>query len=108
MEKQRLRAIMQTLTGELSVDEACLQLGIQRAYFQELRGKALQGALSALVPRQPGRRPQSEAASSAEVDALRSEKAELEEELVSLKARVELAMAMPRLLRDVGKKTMRG
>lgn len=98
-EKARLHAIVQALTGERTVDEACAGLGIRRAYFQELRQKALLGALEALVPRQPGRRPQAATVTAAELEALRRDKAELEEELVAMMARVELAMAMPRLLR---------
>ncbi len=105
MEKARLRAIVETLTGERSVDEACTRLGIQRAYFQELRHKALQGALEALMPQQPGRRPRTQSVSAAELESLRQAKSDLEEELVAMAVRVQLAMAMPRLLR---KQTQKG
>jgi transposase-like protein len=96
--KARLRAILQTMTGERSVEDVCHELGVGRAYFQELRAKALAGALAALSPNKPGRRPRTEEVPADELARLREEKAELEEELVAMLARAELAVAMPRLL----------
>lgn len=104
MEKARLRAILQTLSGELSVDEACERLGIQRAYFQELRERALQGALVALQPLRPGRPPRAATAGEqAELERLRHEKAALEDELEIFKVRLELMLTMPDLLRPPAK-----
>ena len=90
---------MQTLTAELSVEEACERLGIERAYFQELRERALQGALHALRPRSPGRPAKEEPMDQAELMHLRQEKAELEEELAAMRVRMEVLLTMPELLR---------
>ena len=87
------------MIGERSVADACAELGIGRAYFQELRARALKGALAALALQEPGRKPRTETVPVEELAALREQKAQLEEELATMMARVELAMAMPRLLR---------
>ena len=53
--KERARVILQTISGELSVQEACDLLGIQRPRFAELRALALQGSVDAIEPGRPGR-----------------------------------------------------
>lgn len=98
-EKKRLRAILETITGDLSVDDACARLGIHRAQFQELRQRALQGAVTALQPGQPGRPRKRPDARAEELERLRAEKAELEQELEVTRVRLEIAMVMPEVLR---------
>lgn len=97
-EKDRLRAILETITGDLSVEDACARLGIHRAQFQDLRHRALQGAVTALQPGRPGRPPKQEAAEEA-IEQLRAEKAELEQELKLTRLRLELAIVLPEVLR---------
>ena len=92
-EKQRLRAILATLTGELTVEEACRELGIERAYFQELRARALAGALAGLAPRAPGRPCKATQESTAELSQLRHENEELRFELQIEKVRLDLALS---------------
>ena len=92
-EKRRLRAILATLTGEQTVEEACRELGIERAYFQELRARALTAALAGLAPRAPGRPPRASEASADEVSALRHENEELRNELQIEKVRLDLALS---------------
>ena len=90
--KWRLKVILATLTGEMLVEEAYDELAIGPTQFGNLRRQALQGALEALLPR-PGGRPRKEAAVSAEeLATLRLRNAELERELVELRARVEMAI----------------
>ena len=54
-EKERLRTILATFTGEMTVEEASKFLGISETRFADLRSKALQGALGGLAPRPVGR-----------------------------------------------------
>jgi hypothetical protein len=93
--KRRARAILGTMFGLWSVDEACDELGIRRVYFQELRGRALAGMVAALEPRAAGRPRRVAEVTQAEFDSLRRSHAELERELRLLRARLELALAMP-------------
>ena len=78
LSKERAKIILQTISGELSVQAACQRMGIQRARFAELRGLALQGSVDALEPGRPGRprkrdveQEQREAELQAEIDKLK-------------------------------------
>jgi hypothetical protein len=52
--KERLRVILRTTAGELTVEEACARLGIGESRFHEIRQAALQAALLALEVGPPG------------------------------------------------------
>jgi len=93
--KQRTKIVMRTITGELSVSEALDDLGVQRAYFAKLRLRALQGAVDALEPGRPGRRPKHDAATDQRVAELSSKVAQLERELQLERARADLASILP-------------
>jgi len=90
--KWRLKVILATLTGEMLVEEAYDELEVGPTQFANLRRQTLQMALDGLV-RKPGGRPRKDLALTAdEVAALQARNAELERELVELRARVELAL----------------
>lgn len=104
-EKDRLRVILETLSGSLSVTEACRRLSVSETRFAELRTAALEGALSALAPRPAGRprKPAEEAPGEAEV--LRRRVKDLELDLACACVKTEVALVMPHLLaREDGKK----
>ncbi len=104
LEKARLRAILATITGELSVQDACAQLGIGRARFAELRQQALQGACNSLAPKRPGRPRRRDAVTDERITALASENSRLEHELHAAAARTELALAMPDIIAEYEKR----
>src|SRR6516165_5326796 len=54
--KQRLRVLLEVLSGGCRLKEACERLGLKQARLGQLRRRALHGALGALEPR-PGGRP---------------------------------------------------
>jgi transposase-like protein len=97
--KRRLRVVLKTLTGELSIEEACGELGVGASRFHALRHQALEGALTGLVPGTPGR-PRT-AAATPEADRLAElerENRELKLELQAAFVRTEVALALPHLL----------
>lgn len=94
--KERLKAILQTILGELSVAEASEELGISPSRFAQLRESALFGALSALEPRPPGRPRTLEEADVRAVRDLEAKITVLEKELVVNEARAELAIGLGR------------
>lgn len=96
--KERLRAIFQTMCGELSVQDACRRLGIRPARFAELRTKALDGALAGILPRAPGRPRKALDPMAQKVDELEREKRELEMQLHAERVRAEVALVMPHVL----------
>lgn len=98
-EKARLRAMLETLSGERTLEEACEALDLSRSRFCELRERALQAALDGLIPGVPGRKPKVREVEASEVDKLEREVEYLREELKIAWVRTELAMTMPKSLR---------
>lgn len=77
---ERSRIFLAASVGELSVTEACVQLGITRQRFYELEQRAVGGFLEALAPRKAGRpRKESDpvAAVRLEMEALQRENKKL-------------------------------
>lgn len=98
LQKERLRTILQTITGERTVQDACETLGIGRARFAELRSIALQSACDSLAPGKPGRPRTRDPERDAELAALRSERDRLRLEVENVWIRAELALAMPEVM----------
>jgi hypothetical protein len=107
-EKARLRVMLETFSGELSVTDACRELGMRRSRFHELRVKALQGALEGLAPGIPGRPRKDRGLHRARELELERQVAELELALVTERTRAEIAMVMPHLLREPERATQKG
>jgi hypothetical protein len=106
--KTRLKVILETISGQRTIPDACNELGIQESMFHRVRSEVLQTALGRLEPRPLGRPPQ-------QLPLYDADHAELEEEILRLRAalkaaevRRELAENLPRLGRPAmrpGKKT---
>lgn len=101
--RRRVRVVLATLTGTLSIAEASAHLGIGRARFHTLRWQILGGAADAIRPRPRGR-PRRVDPTSAEVRALQARIAELELALHTTALRSEIALTMPFLLDRAGRK----
>jgi hypothetical protein len=98
--RARLRAVLGTIAGTLSVEAACASLSVSAARFDQIRRAALLGALEALSPR-PAGRPPGERPDEAVV-ALSARVAELERENERLRIREEVALRAPGLLEPRG------
>jgi len=96
--RAKLKTILATLLGELTVAEATERLGISESRFHELRRQALEGMMTGLEPRSPGRPPAPREAE--EVTELRERLSWLEEELEISRLKTEIAMWNPSLLRE--------
>lgn len=92
---RRLEVILQTLTAEQSVQQACGVLGIAATRFHQLRQEALQAALARLEPGQAGR--PSRPAEDPRISQLQAEIHELRLQLQAASVRAELAAILPRL-----------
>jgi hypothetical protein len=92
--KQRAEAILQTLTQQVSINQASAALGITPQRFHELRQQAVQALVDSLEA-QPVGRPRKEATASPEVAALQAEVARLRQELLVAQARAEIAVVLP-------------
>lgn len=102
--KRRLRVLLDTLAGRVSVAQACEELGVSESRLHELRRQALEGALGALMPK-PAGRPATAQTPPAREKELEGRIQELEVDLQAALVRTELALAMPELFR--GKKKHR-
>src|SRR5262245_62234600 len=89
--KRRLRVLLEVLSGRCRVKDACVRLGLGEARLEQLRTRALRGALAALEPR-PGGRPRRRREVTAEqVAGLTARVRELELEVRVAQARAEVA-----------------
>src|SRR5208282_6645384 len=95
--KLRLKAILETLSGQRSIPEVCEALGIQESMFHRVRSEVLQTALDRLEPRPLGRPPQQPLPEDVRLAELEEENLRLQMELKAAEVRRELAEKLPRL-----------
>jgi len=93
----RLRVLLETITGEKRVTEACEELGICGQLFERLRHRAMQAAAESLELKPAGRPARTTSAEEARIAELQERIAELEAELQAATVRAELAATLPRL-----------
>ena len=97
--KRRLKIILETISGDTTIEQACEQLHVSASRFHELRREALQAALDGLTPGASGRPKHGDPAVDPDhVRAVEAENAHLKEELLASFTRTEIALAMPHLL----------
>jgi hypothetical protein len=97
--KERLRLILETLTGQRTMQDAGQLLGISERRFYVLRKEFLSSALGTLQPRNIGRPARAPVAGDEQLTELETEVQRLRVELHAARIREELALAMPHLLR---------
>ena len=107
--RERLKRIVDSLAGRATVAEVCAELGIGESRFHQLRTEALQAAVDRLEPRPAGRPTQPVSPTDGRVAELERQLRELRWELQACQIRLELAQALPGLVRRdaVVKKTTR-
>ena len=97
--RKRLRVVLETIAGRLSVTEACAELGIGAVAFHEVRLKALRGAVRDLEPRLAGRPRRRLSPVDARVAELEAEVTELKIDLRAAQVREELSLVLPHVLK---------
>jgi transposase-like protein len=96
--KERLKLILQTIAGDLSVSDACKQLGLSEARFHELRQQWMQDACASLEPKPLGRPKETTIEEEVELLRLHRENQKLKMHLRAAQIREEIAIAMPHVL----------
>lgn len=97
--KARLKVFLETLSGELTADEACRRLGICASRFFEQRTAWLHDSIELLEPRAAGRPRTTEPAISAEeAQALHKRLQELEARAAAAQVQAELARTLPHVM----------
>jgi transposase-like protein len=107
--KGRLKIILETLSGQKPIPQACAELGIQESMFHKMRCQMLQTAVDRLEPRPAGRKPQLTTTEAQRIAELEAELTQTRVDLKAAEIRRELAETLPRLGRgrEPGKKTTR-
>ena len=107
--KHRLEMILKAMLGDVTVAEACNELGIGESRFHSLRNQCLQQALALLEPRRVGRPPkQPESDEIRRIAELEELVKELEQQVDVADARHEIAEILPHVgsaSEPTGKKT---
>jgi hypothetical protein len=106
-DKQRLRTILTTLFGAVRLFESCAALDVGETRFRQLRRLALQGALDGIKAKPPGRPGKASTLAGERLGELERLLAEKELELQQALVREEVALILPRLAAEPGKKTLR-
>ena len=98
--KERLEVILETVSGKLTISEACERLGIEEAMFFRLRMRALEAALGRLEPRPAGRPRRVDSPESERIAELERALEDKELELKAADVRAEVAQVMPHVVRE--------
>jgi hypothetical protein len=99
-QKERMKGVLRTLSGEWTVRQATVRLGIGESRFHEIRDEVLEAAMGPLAPSRMGRPPQVETEEDRRIRELEAEVRELKLELHAALVRTEVALAMPRVLKE--------
>ncbi len=86
--KERLKVMLKTLSGELTIPQACAQLGIHETRFHVQRAATLQAALGFLEPRPAGRPPHVPSAEEQRIADLEAQLGELKLDLQAAQIRL--------------------
>jgi hypothetical protein len=98
-DRRRLKLVLGTLGGEVTLQEAARELGVSEARFHQLRRQILEGALAAAAPGLPGRPRKETPAEPGREQELLDRVKWLEEELQCALVRTEIALVRPELLK---------
>jgi len=97
--KQRLKIFLQTISGELTVPQACERLQLSEARFHELRSACLQTACEAIEPKAVGRpAPQPPTEQEQKIQKLEEQLKELKIDLQASQIRERMALLMPEVM----------
>ena len=93
--RRRLEAVLETIAGGMTVQEACERLGVGQTAFYKMRAKALGAALASLEPKALGRPPRRVDEKDRRIAELGSEIDRLKKAVATSQVKEELALAMP-------------
>jgi hypothetical protein len=95
--KARLRALLSTFSGQRTLAEAAIEMGLSERRLHRLRLEMLQAALAGLEPLPVGR-PRRTAAADTQTALLKAQVQELRLDLHAARIREEIALITPQLL----------
>ena len=93
--KKRLVLFLRTVGGDVSVPQACAELGVNEAAFHRMRSRWLAESVKSLEPRKTGPRPKDDGPLAEDVITLQEKVVDLERRLKCSQAREELRVILP-------------
>lgn len=105
--KDRLQTVLEVVSGDCRVLEACAKLDISEPRFHQIRIEALQGALTNLEARPAGRPSRNDSESTERIRILEEELQALRIELRAAQTRTEIALTLPHLAASATEKKTR-
>jgi len=100
--KERLEIILETIAGERTIENACEELEISDARFFQMRTQVLEAALARLEPRPAGRPSHSDSPEQQKIAELEQQVQDKEHERKVTQVQLEIAQALPNLVKDDG------
>ncbi|HEV3078241.1 MAG TPA: hypothetical protein VGY66_00620 [Gemmataceae bacterium] len=94
--KQRARVVLETMTGQCRVLEACERLNVSEPRLQQLRSTLVTAAVASQEPGHAGRPRRTVTPEQAEITALKQQVADMEVALKAAEARAEIALILPK------------
>jgi len=98
--KERLKVVLETMTGNLRVHEACERLKICEQRFHQLRQTLMEAGLDAMEPRSPGRPARPVSPEEQRIRELEEQVRAKDIELQTAKVREEIALTLPRVVKE--------
>jgi hypothetical protein len=98
--RQRLKIILQTLAGAMTIEQGCDALGVRRSGFHKLRRQFLARATDLLEPRPRGRQRRQASEVDRQIAQLKHQIVQLKLDLKAQQIREEIALVMPHLLKN--------
>lgn len=92
--RERLRVILATVSGELTIPQACEKLKIGETRFYDLRAQALEAAFKGILPGVPGRPSKEETPEQQKLREMQEKLDTMELELKTAKIKAELAQGL--------------
>jgi hypothetical protein len=92
--KERVKAVLQTLSGDVRLQDACQELGLCEQRLHQLRQEALQAAVAALEAGPRGRPPHNPSPADERIRALEDQVAALQIELHAARVRAEIGLTL--------------
>lgn len=96
--KRRARVLLEALRGDLTVGEACGEMGVSEVRFYQIRDRFVAEGVAGLEPGMGGR-PRKAPPEDAALLALQARVERLELELKAAQLREQIALVLPRLAR---------
>jgi hypothetical protein len=98
--KKRARTLLETMTGDCRVTQACEILNVSEPRYHQLKTHMVATLVASMEPGHAGRPAQQLSPEQEKIAALERQLAEMEVKLQAVQARAEIALVLPNVVHD--------